>query len=120
MRHHNANRKFGRETSQRTALLRGLMKNLISKEKITTTEARAKEIRPMIEKLITKAKTADLATRRTIAARFGNSPSTAKKLIEDIAPRYKDRNGGYTRITKTGPRSARGDASKMAVIEFIA
>lgn len=119
MRHHNTNRKFGRETDQRTALLRSLIKSLITHERIETTEARAKEIRSRVEKLVTRAKKGDVATRRIIAGRLGNSDAAAKKLITVIAPRYKDRNGGYTRITKLGARSARGDAGKMAIIEFI-
>lgn len=119
MRHHNTNRKFGREAGQRAALLRGLMKSLIIHGRIETTEARAKEIRPRIEKLVTQAKRGDTATRRVIASKLGNSDAAAKKLIADIAPKYKDRSGGYTRIIKLGPRSARGDAGKMAVIEFI-
>lgn len=120
MRHHNANRKFGREAGQRTALIRGLLKSLIAHGRIETTEARAKEIRSRIEKLVTKAKKGDVSARRIIASRLGNSDAAAKKLITDIAPKYKDRNGGYTRITKLGARSARGDAGKIAVIEFIA
>jgi large subunit ribosomal protein L17 len=120
MKHHNANRKFGREAGQRTAMLRALMKSLIIHGRVETTEARAKEIRSRIEKLITRAKTNDVATRRIIASRLGNSESAARMLIMDIAPKFKDRNGGYTRITKLGARSARGDAAKMAVIEFIA
>jgi large subunit ribosomal protein L17 len=95
------------------------MKELISHGRIETTEARAKELRSRIEKLITKAKKGDNATRRLIAQRLGNSDAAAKKLMFDIAPKYKNRSGGYTRITKLGTRSARGDASKMAVIEFI-
>ncbi len=119
MRHHNANRKFGRETDQRRALVRSLVKNLISKGRITTTEARAKELRPIIEKLVTRALKNDVSTRRLISSRLGNAPTATKKLVEEIAPRYKERKGGYTRILKLGARSARGDASKMAVIEFI-
>jgi large subunit ribosomal protein L17 len=99
--------------------MRGLLKELISHGRITTTEARAKELRPRIERLVTRAKSADLATTRLIASRLGNSQVSAKKLVSEIAPKFKTRNGGYTRITKLGARSARGDASKMAVIEFI-
>lgn len=119
MRHHNTNRKFGRETDQRRAFLRGLMKDVILHGRITTTVARAKEVRPYVERLVTRAKNADQATQRNISARLGNSREATDKLIKDIAPKFKDRNGGYTRITKLAPRSARGDASPMAVIEFV-
>ena len=119
MRHHNSNRKFGRETDQRRALIRGLMKDVITHGRITTTLARAKEIRPYVERIVTRAKTDTVATRRNISARLGNSETTTKKLFAEIAPKFKDRSGGYTRITKLPPRSARGDASPMAVIEFV-
>ncbi|MBP6925759.1 MAG: 50S ribosomal protein L17 [Candidatus Pacebacteria bacterium] len=117
MRHHNANRKFGRTRSQRKALLEGLIVSLVRDEKIMTTEAKAKEIRPMVEKLITRAQSATLANRRLISTRLGNQPTTAKKLIEEIAPKYTDRTGGYTRITKLPARL--GDASPRAIIEFV-
>lgn len=115
MRHHNANRKFGRERKVRTALLAGLAVSLIRDRKIQTTEAKAKELRPYIEKLITGARAKTLASRRVIGARIG-APAT-KTLIDDIAPAYANRAGGYTRIVKMAPRQ--GDASKMAVIEFV-
>lgn len=117
MRHHNANRKFGRTRSQRSALLQGLAVSLIRDEKIMTTEAKAKELRPFIEKLITRARQATLADRRLMNARLGNQPETVKKLIETIAPKYAERAGGYTRITKLPPRL--GDASPRAIIEFV-
>ena len=116
MRHHNANRKFGRETNQRHALLRSLASNLINADKITTTEPKAKEIRPYVEKLVTTAKAGTIAARRLITSRIGN-PKSVKKLVEVIAPKYKTRAGGYTRITKLVNRS--GDGSKMATIEFV-
>lgn len=116
MRHHDANRKFGREKKVRTALLRSLAVSLVRYEKIKTTEAKAKELRPMIEKAITKSRGADLATRRVLLAKIGGV-ATVKKLMEEIAPRYAKRNGGYTRIIKIAPR--KGDAAKMAVIEFV-
>ena len=90
---------------------------LIAHEKIETTEAKAKELRPMIEKMVTKANVGTLASRRLVISRLYNLTAEASKLIDTIAPRYKGHNGGYTRITKL-PRRA-GDASKMAVIEFI-
>ena len=117
MRHHNANRKFGRPRNQRKALLQGLAVSLVRDEKIMTTEARAKELRPMIEKLITKARNNTLANRRMIITRLGNQPATAKKLIDEIAPKYTERAGGYTRITKLPVRG--GDASPRAIIEFV-
>ena len=116
MKHLARNRKFGRETDVRRAFLRSLAYALITEEKIRTTEARAKELRPFIEKLVTKGGEGTLASRRVVISRLGGE-GQAKKLCEDIAPRYKDRSGGYTRITKLAPRP--GDGSKMAVIEFV-
>ena len=117
MRHHNTIRKFGRVKNQREALIRSLARALISEGKIVTTEAKAKELRPFIEKLITKATT--IASRRLIIARLGGGgeKKPAKALIDVIAPKYKSRPGGYTRIIKMAPRKS--DSSKMAVIEFV-
>lgn len=117
MRHHNANRKFGRERKVRTALLRGLAVSLIRDKKITTTEAKAKELRPFMEKLITGARNATLASRRIALTRLGGVSVAVKTLVDDIAPTYISRAGGYTRVVKLAPRG--GDASKMAIIEFI-
>jgi large subunit ribosomal protein L17 len=117
MRHHSNVRKFGRSKSQRESLLKGLMLALIAHGRIETTEAKAKELRPTIEKMITKANVGTLASRRLVISRLYNLNSEASKLIDTIAPKYKGRAGGYTRITKL-PRRA-GDASKMAVIEFV-
>lgn len=117
MRHHSNIRKFGRTRNQRTALLKGLMLALISHGRIETTEAKAKELRPFMEKLVTKANEGTLASRRLVISRLYNRTAEANKLIDTIAPKYKGRGGGYTRITKIGVRA--GDASKMAVIEFI-
>lgn len=116
MRHHNKNRKFGRKKDQRNALLRALALSLIMREKITITEAKAKELRPFVEKLVTKGKNNSLASRRLIIARLGSEDGT-HKILADVAPRYQKRSGGYTRITKLPRRG--GDASKMAVIEFV-
>jgi large subunit ribosomal protein L17 len=115
MRHGNHNRKFGRETDQRAALLRSLARSLVLKGRITTTEARAKEIRPMVEKLVTRGKSATLANRRLLISELGDAAS-ANKLIK-TAEGYKDRAGGYIRIVKMVQR--KGDASPMALIEFV-
>lgn len=117
MRHHNSNRKFGRVTKQRVALKKSLALSLITKGKITTTEAKAKEIRPFVEKLITKAKdsTNAVALRRLLVARVGAIAS--KRLVDVVGPKYKTQNGGYTRITKLPNRPS--DGSPMATIELI-
>lgn len=115
MRHKKKGRKFSRERGVRIAFMKSLVFNLVAKEKIKTTEARAKELRSFIEKFVTRAKKDNLANRRLLIARLGQP--TAKKLFEKIAPKYKDRNGGYTRIIKLNLRQ--GDASKMAIIEFV-
>ena len=115
MRHHNANRKFGRERNQRVALLRSLAYSLTLKGKIKTTEPKAKELRPYIEKLITLGKNQTLASRRILESRVG--PRAAKKIASELSVAYKERAGGYTRITKMAPRVS--DASPMAIIEFV-
>lgn len=117
MRHHSNVRKFGRSKSQRESLLKGLMLALIAHGRIETTEAKAKELRPAIEKIITKANVGTLSSRRLVISRLYNLNAEASKLIDTIAPKYKGRTGGYTRITKLPRRG--GDASKMAVIEFV-
>jgi large subunit ribosomal protein L17 len=115
MRHGNHNRKFGRETNQRNALLKSLARSLVIKGKITTTEAKAKEIRPLVEKLVTRGKVVTVANRRTLIAQLGDAAVT-NKLIKTAAT-YTERKGGYLRITKMGPR--KGDGAAMAVIEFV-
>lgn len=117
MRHGRKNRKFGRKANVRRGFIRSLAIAMLTYEKIKTTEARAKELRPYIEKLLTKARGADLAARRLIRGRLGNQETLANKLVDEIAPRYEGRNGGYTRITKLPHR--KGDASPMAIIEFV-
>jgi large subunit ribosomal protein L17 len=117
MRHHNSNRKFGRDKKGRQALLNSLVLNLIVREKIKTTLPKAKEVRPMIEKLITRAKGGDLASRRLMISRFGGHSREVKKLFETIAPKYAEKRGGYTRVLKLGTRKA--DSSPMAMIEFV-
>jgi len=117
MRHHNQNRTFGRSRSQRTALLRGLALSLLEHGKIQTTEAKAKELRPYVEKLITKGKEGTVASRRLVMSSLGE-PHTdiVKKLFEDVAKRYTDRNGGYTRIVKMGETEA---GRREAYIELV-
>ena len=114
-RHGYKGRKFGRETDQRTALTRGLMRSLFKYNSINTTLAKAKEIRRPAEKLITIAKKGDLAARRTVIARL-NDQETGNELIDVIAPQIK-RNSGYLRIERTGFR--RGDNAEMATISFV-
>ncbi len=115
MKHLQKGRKFGRVRNQRKALMRLLAKNFIEHEKIKTTEAKAKELRPFVEKMVTKARSEKLSSRRIIIAELGEK--SAKKLFDEIAPKYKNNQGGYTRIIKLGNR--KGDASPMAVIEFV-
>lgn len=116
MRHHNTKRKFGRTKNQRNALMSGLVYSLVKFKRIVTTEAKAKELQPQVEKLITKSKTSDLHTKRVIQSKVG-SFDVAKEL-ENIAAKMADRKGGYTRIVKLEPRKS--DGSKMAYIEFVA
>ncbi len=115
MRHGNVNRKFGREKNQRNALLKSLARSLVLKGKMTTSLAKAKEIRPLVEKLVTRGKQGTLASRRMLVSQLGDE-RTASKLIKTAAG-YADRTGGYLRIVKMGPR--KGDAAEMAVIEFM-
>lgn len=115
MKHLKKGRKFGRERDQRKALLKSLILALFDKEKITTTEAKAKEIKPYAEKFITKSKKPDISLRREIARYFHDE--IAKKLINEIAPRYKERPGGYARIIKLGRRKS--DGARMAILELI-
>ncbi len=108
-------RKFNRKTDQRRALLKALATSLILKGKIKTTEAKAKELSRFIEKKITKAKNSGVATLRYLRGYF--SERTAKKLMEEVAPKYKERKGGYTRVIKMGQRKS--DSAKMAIIELV-
>lgn len=123
-------RKLGRTSSQRKALLRDLTTDLIINERIQTTEARAKELRSVVEKMITLGKRGDLHARRQAAAFIRREVVTStdeegnettkfalQKLFDDVAPRYADRQGGYTRILKVGPR--RGDGAPVVVIELV-
>lgn len=115
MRKLNKGRKFSRKIGPRKALLRVLVNNFLLREKIRTTEAKAKELRIIAEKMITRAKDNNLANRRRLLQNL--TPKMAKKIIEEIAPKYAERNGGYTRIIKLGPRNS--DGAKMAIIELV-
>jgi len=115
MKHRKSVRTLGRNRNQRKALLRSLAYALIMERAIKTTEAKAKELRPMVEKLITRAKTNSLYARRILISRIGTIAT--KKLITEIAPLFKDRKGGYTRITKLPHRAS--DSARVAVIEFV-
>ncbi len=116
MRHHSNTRKFGREKTQRHALMRSLARNLIRDSRIKTTTAKAKELRPYVEKLVTKAKVATVAGRRLVNSRLMGDVET-KKLFDEIAPKYKDRKGGYIRIVRLPKRDL--DGSPMSLIEFV-
>ena len=109
-------RKLGRTTAQRTAMLRAMVTFLLEKGKIETTLTRAKEVSSMAEKMITISKDNSLANKRLVM-KFVTKEDVTKKLFDEIGPKYKDRNGGYTRLTKIGPR--RGDAAEMAIIELV-
>ena len=117
MRHAKNNRKFGRERKVRRTFLKGLTLDLIRHGQIKTTEARAKELRKVVEPLVTLAKKDTVASRRLVIARLMNRSAETKKLFEEIAPRFKERPGGYTRITKLPVRKS--DAAAMAMIEFV-
>lgn len=116
MRHAKTGRRFGRTTSHRIAMFRNMVTSLIQHEKITTTDAKAKEIRPIAEKMITLGKRGDLHAVRQAAA-YIRDKKVVTKLFENIAPRYKERDGGYTRIIKLGIRQ--GDNANISVIELV-
>ena len=118
MRHAKAGRTFNRDTNARKALMVGLAKNLIEKEQLKTTLPKAKDLRSVVEKLITRAKVDTVANRRLTASELGNgSDKTVKKLFTVLGPRYAKRPGGYTRVLKAGFRY--GDAAPMAIIELV-
>jgi large subunit ribosomal protein L17 len=116
MRHRKAGRQLRRTSEQKLALMRNLATSLIEHGAIETTEAKAKELRPFVEKLITKAKTGTLHARR-LAVRHIHKRAAADKLFQEIGPKFATRNGGYTRILKSGHR--KGDGAEMARIELI-
>lgn len=117
MRHRNSGKVFSREIGPRTAFMKGLALDVVLYEKVRTTEARAKAVRPMVEKLVTRGKNATLHNRRELLRFFGQQELPVKKILEVLSPRYKARAGGYTRITKMGPR--KGDGAQMVQIEFV-
>ena len=116
MRHRVHGRKFGREAGHRKALLRNLVKELVKHERINTTQARAKEMRSLAERVITYGKKDSVHGRRLVF-RVLEDRTLVKKVFDELAPRYKDRPGGYTRIYKRGYRT--GDCAPMAIIELV-
>jgi large subunit ribosomal protein L17 len=116
MRHRKAGRQLRRTSEQKLALMRSLAQALIERGAIETTEAKAKELRPFVEKLITKARSGTLHDRR-MAGRHVQKREIADKLFQEVGPRFQTRNGGYTRILKTGHR--KGDGAEMARIELV-
>lgn len=117
MRHQHKGRSFGRPKNQRVALVRSLARSLIIHERISTTEAKAKELRPVIEKLVSHARKDTVANRRLVSARLGGDDEATAKLFTAIAPRYAERPGGYTRIVKRSETA--GDGRKTAYIAFV-
>jgi len=115
MRKLNKGRKLSLKIGPRKLLLRVMVNNFLLHEKIKTTEAKAKELRSVAEKMITRAKNVNLANRRILAQDL--TAENVKKIIDVLAPKYKDRQGGYTRIMKLGPRTS--DAAKMVIIELV-
>jgi large subunit ribosomal protein L17 len=117
MRHQRTRNKLSRDSAHRKSLLMNLSKEIIEHERIQTTEAKAKAVKPEIEKLITLAKRGDLHARRQALSTLAQDKFAVHKLFVDVAPRYAERNGGYTRILKLGPR--RSDSTEMVFIELV-
>jgi large subunit ribosomal protein L17 len=117
MRHQKTRNKLSRDSAHRKALLMNLSKEIIEHERIETTQAKAKAVKPEIEKLITLAKRGDLHARRQALATLSQDKFAVHKLFDEVAPRYAGRAGGYTRILKLGPR--RSDATEMVFIELV-
>jgi large subunit ribosomal protein L17 len=117
MRHRRNRHKLSRDTAHRKALLRNLCRQVIEHERIRTSQAKAKAVKPEVEKLITLAKQGDLHARRRALASLNNDKFIVHKLFEEIAPRYEERSGGYTRIIKLGPR--RSDSTEMVLLELV-
>lgn len=116
MKHHNNSSSFGRKRNARNGLMRSLVRALILEGRIVTTQAKAKALRPVVEKLITKGKVDSMTTLRLLEARTG-SKEISKKIVREISPNYKERMGGYTRVLKLPRRG--NDAAEMAVIELV-
>jgi large subunit ribosomal protein L17 len=117
MRHRKTRHKLSRTSAHRRALLANLCKELLEHERIRTTEAKAKAVRPELEKLITLGKRGDLHARRQALSALGQDKFAVYKLFEEVAPRYAERAGGYTRILKLGPR--RSDSTEMVFVELV-
>ena len=117
MRHRRTRHKLSRDTAHRRSLLRNLSRDLIEHERIKTSQAKAKAVKPQVEKLITLAKRGDLHARRRALSTLGQDRFVVHKLFEEIAPRYSERPGGYTRIVKLGPR--RSDSTEMVYLELV-
>ena len=117
MRHQKQRGKLSRDSAHRKALMKNLCREVIDHERIKTTEAKAKAVKPELEKLITLAKRGDLHARRQALAALGQDKFAVYKLFEEVAPRYSAREGGYTRILKLGPR--RSDSTEMVLLELV-
>src|SRR3712207_6087812 len=117
MRHQKQRHKLSRDAAHRRALLRNLCREVIEHERIRTSEAKAKAVKPKLEKLITLAKRGDLHARRQALSELGQDRFLVHKLFEEVAPRYAERPGGYTRIVKIGPR--RSDSTEMVFLELV-
>ncbi len=117
MRHKKQRHKLSRDSAHRRALMRNLCREVVEHERIQTSQAKAKAVKPRVEKLITLAKRGDLHARRRVLSELGQDKFLAHKLIEEIAPRYAERPGGYTRIVKLGPR--RSDSTEMVFLELV-
>jgi large subunit ribosomal protein L17 len=117
MRHRRQRYQLSRTASHRKSLLVNLIKEIIDHERIETSEAKAKAVKPELEKLITLAKRGDLHARRQVLSALGQDKFAVYKLFEEIAPRYSERSGGYTRILKLGPR--RSDSTEMVLLELV-
>ena len=117
MRHAKQRNKLSRDSAHRRALMRNLCREVIQHERITTSQAKAKAVKPKLEKLITLAKRGDLHARRQALSELGQDKFLVHKLFEEVAPRYAERPGGYTRIVKLGPR--RSDSTEMVFLELV-
>ena len=117
MRHAKQRNKLSRDTAHRKALMRNLCRDVIEHERIRTSQAKAKAVKPKVEKLITLGKRGDLHARRIALSELGNDKFLVHKLFEEVAPRYAERPGGYTRIVKLGPR--RSDSTEMVFLELV-